>query len=136
MAAPAVADTGTLDLNGKLVILHTNDVHGRAVADMVNSLNAKVDEELSAVFAATVVDLNGERDPGVRTMETNLGGFACEALLWAAQQALGEEGAVAAITNGGGIRASIPTGEVSMKDMNIEKLCWKAWQSIDNPTRR
>lgn len=35
LMVPAIAEEGkeTLDLAGKLVILHTNDVHGRAVTD-------------------------------------------------------------------------------------------------------
>lgn len=86
------------------------------VAALVNGVNAEVQEQLSTVFAVTEVDLNGERDPGVRTEETNLGDFACDAILWAAQQALGDD-VVAAVTNGGGIRASIPAGEVTMNDM-------------------
>ncbi len=86
------------------------------VADLVNGINAEVTEQLSAVFATTSVDLNGERDPGVRTMETNLGDFACDAILWAAQQAMGDQ-VVAAVTNGGGIRASIKAGDISMNDM-------------------
>lgn len=86
------------------------------VAALVDARNALVEETLSAVFAQTEVDLNGERDPGVRTQETNLGDFAADAILWAAQQAMGEQ-VVAALTNGGGIRASIPAGDITMKDM-------------------
>lgn len=86
------------------------------VAALVNSVNAEVTEQLSVVFAATEVDLNGERDPGVRTEETNLGDFACDAILWAARQAVGED-VVAAVTNGGGIRASIAAGDITMNDM-------------------
>lgn len=87
------------------------------VEDIVNTANEKVEKELSAVFAKTEVDLNGERDPGVRTMETNLGDFSCDALLWAAKQAMGDDKVVAALTNGGGIRASIPAGDITMRDM-------------------
>ena len=86
------------------------------VASLVNTVNADVVAQLSAVFATTEVDLNGERDPGVRTEETNLGDFAADAILWAAKQAVGDQ-VVAAVTNGGGIRASIKAGEISMNDM-------------------
>lgn len=84
---------------------------------VVTATNDAVNAELSAAFAKTEVLLNGERDPGVRTMETNLGDFACDAILWAAQQALGEDQVVAAVTNGGGIRESIAIGDVTMLDM-------------------
>lgn len=86
------------------------------VEDLVNSVNAKIEAQLSAAFAKTEVVLNGERAPGVRTEETNLGDFAADAILWAARQAMGD-GIVAAITNGGGIRATIQAGDITMKDM-------------------
>ncbi len=86
------------------------------VSAAIEAVRDAVDAELSKVFAKTEVDLNGERDPGVRTMETNLGDFAADAILWAAQQAQGDQ-VVAAITNGGGIRTSIKTGDVTMNDM-------------------
>ena len=86
------------------------------VAALVNSVNTAVDEQLSAVFATTTVTLNGERKPGVRTEETNLGDFCADALLWAASKYAAEP-AVCALTNGGGIRASIEAGDITMKTM-------------------
>lgn len=88
-----------------------------AVAKLVADCNEQVEQELSKKFAVSLVDLNGERAPGVRTGETNLGDFACDAMLWQSRQALGEDAVDAALTNGGGIRASIPAGDVTMKDM-------------------
>lgn len=87
------------------------------VDTLINAMNAEVEEQLSVAFATTEVVLNGERDPGVRTEETNLGDFAADAILWAARKALGEDAAVAAITNGGGIRTSIQAGDITMSDM-------------------
>ncbi len=86
------------------------------VARLVDTTDQAVKEELSQVFAKTEVLLNGERDPGNRTEETNLGDFAADAILWAAKEALGDQ-VVAAVTNGGGIRASIPAGDITMNDM-------------------
>lgn len=86
------------------------------VETLVNSADKAVKDELSKSFAKTEVLLNGERDPGNRTEETNLGDFSADAILWAARQALGEKVA-AAITNGGGIRASIQIGDITMNDM-------------------
>ena len=82
----------------------------------INAMVKKVNDELSKAFAKTEVLLNGERDPGNRTEETNLGDFAADAILWAAQQALGDK-VIAAVTNGGGIRASIQVGDITMNDM-------------------
>ncbi len=87
------------------------------VAAVVNTINDAVEAELSATFAKTEVLLDGNRAPGVRTQETNLGDFAADAILWSAKQALGEDKVDAAITNGGGIRASIEIGDVTMKTM-------------------
>ena len=81
-----------------------------------------VDEEYGAPFATTEVLLNGERDPGNRTMETNLGDLISDAMVWSVTREGGleqdEVAGVVGITNGGGIRASIEIGEVSMKDVN------------------
>ncbi len=83
---------------------------------LVNDINKAVNDELSAPFAKTEVLLNGERDPGNRTEETNLGDFAADAILWAAKEAIGEH-VVASVTNGGGIRATIEAGDITMLDM-------------------
>jgi len=81
-----------------------------------------VDEEYGAVFATSDVLLNGEREPGNRTEETNLGDLITDAMVWSVVKEGGieqvESSAVVGITNGGGIRASIQEGDVSMKDVN------------------
>lgn len=82
----------------------------------VNTISAIIDEQLSKTFATTEVLLDGNKAPGVRTQETNLGDFAADAILWAANQAVGG-GVDAAFTNGGGIRASIAAGDITMKNM-------------------
>ncbi len=87
------------------------------VAAVVNARNDEVTAAMNETFGTTEVLLDGERDPGVRTQETNLGDFACDALLWQARQSLGEDAVDAALTNGGGIRASIAAGEITMNDM-------------------
>ncbi len=88
----------------------------REVYELVSKTDTAIKEELSKPFARTDVLLNGERDPGNRTEETNLGDYAADAILWAARQAVGEK-VSAALTNGGGIRAGIDIGEINMNDM-------------------
>lgn len=85
-------------------------------------IKADVDAKYGAVFARSEVELNGEKEPGNRTQETNNGDLITEAMRWSV---LKEEGAVTvdqdhvvAITNGGGIRAAIKPGDVTMKDIN------------------
>lgn len=121
-------ETVTKDITAGLYTIAEDDVEtllatgaglgkDEEVDAFVNAADDAVNTELSAAFAKTEVLLNGERDPGVRTMETNLGDFSCDAILWAARQALGEDKVVAALTNGGGIRESIAIGDVTMLDM-------------------
>lgn len=88
----------------------------KSVNNEINNVSKEIDEILSETFAKTEVFLDGNKDPGVRTQETNLGDFAADAILWAANQSVGG-GVDAAITNGGGIRESIKIGDVTMKDM-------------------
>ena len=68
------------------------------------------------MFAKTEVALNGEREPGNRTEETNLGDLITDALVWGAEREGTEVDA--AVTNGGGIRASIAAGDITKKDIN------------------
>ena len=80
-----------------------------------------VDEEYGAVFAKSEVELNGDKAPGNRNMETNLGDLITDSMLWSVQKNFSLEVPdenVIAITNGGGIRAWIHKGDVTMKDVN------------------
>jgi 2',3'-cyclic-nucleotide 2'-phosphodiesterase (5'-nucleotidase family) len=86
------------------------------VSALVGGVNAQVEAALGQTFAETMVALNGERAPGVRTQETNLGDFCADAMLWQANQSYSQP-VVAAFTNGGSIRASIPAGPITMKNM-------------------
>jgi len=86
------------------------------VSSLIGSIDDEINQQLSATFASTTVLLNGERAPGVRTEETNLGDFCTDAMLWQANEAYSQP-VVAAFNNGGGIRASIQIGDISMKDM-------------------
>ena len=81
-----------------------------------------VDAEYSAVFATSEILLNGERDPGNRTEQTNLGTLITDAMVWSvvsegAMEAY-YEAPVVGVTNGGGIRATIEAGDVTKKDIN------------------
>lgn len=80
------------------------------VADQgILDLFAKVKEEnskiTSVVVGKTPVKLEGERE-NVRTQQTNLGSVVADAMLH-------QTGADIAITNGGGLRASIDEGEIT-----------------------
>lgn len=117
-------NAGVVVIDGKEAeasLVHAADYKGgydAEVTALVNAQKEAVDAAYEGLFAVTEADLNGERDPGVRTMETNLGDFAADAYLYAAQQYMGNEVKVdGAIQNGGGIRASIPAGPISMNTL-------------------
>lgn len=86
------------------------------LSDQIGAINAEIEQQLSTAFAKTEVLLDGNKAPGVRTQETNLGDFCTDAMLWQANEAYSKP-VVAAFNNGGGIRASIQIGDVTMKDM-------------------
>jgi len=114
-----VIDPETKEMTDELV---SADAWLEVAGDVVGVIAAKsaeVDEALSAIMGKTEVLLDGNRAPGVRTQETNLGDFAADAILWFARKNAGGDDKVdVALTNGGGIRASIEVGEISMKTMN------------------
>ncbi len=74
----------------------------KAIIDEVMTVNEKIEAE---VVASSPMVLDGERE-NVRTGETNLGNLITEAML-------DISGADVALTNGGGIRASIDAGDVT-----------------------
>lgn len=80
-----------------------------------------VDEAYAGTFATTLHTLDGNKAPGVRTMETNLGDFAADAYKHTAETYVAENDMNitidGAIQNGGGIRATIQPGEISMNTL-------------------
>lgn len=94
------------------------DATVKGVADGIIS---RIDAEYAVKFAESKVALEGTKAI-VRSQETNLGDLIADSMVWAATK---EEGSikvpaenVVAITNGGGIRASIGIGDITKKDVN------------------
>ncbi|WLR51437.1 5'-nucleotidase C-terminal domain-containing protein [Bacillus tianshenii] len=75
------------------------------VANVIDNLKLEQEKVLAEVVGETQVMLDGERE-NVRTGETNLGNLITDAMIDVTN-------ADVAITNGGGIRASIDKGEVT-----------------------
>jgi len=92
------------------------------VAALAKKLMDEVDEKYDVKFATSKVSLNGQKAPGNRNMETNNGDLITDAMRWAiikdASVLKVPVEDVVAITNGGGIRAAIEPGDVTMKDIN------------------
>ena len=92
------------------------------VAAVAKGIIDTVDAAYNKPFATSEVFLNGERDPGNRTEETNLGELITDAMVWKVRSTGGieeyYEAPLVGVTNGGGIRASIEAGDVTKKDIN------------------
>lgn len=79
------------------------------IKNMIKDIDIIQEKELSVVVGKTNTDLDGIRD-NVRNGETNLGNLITDSML-------DETGADIALTNGGGIRASIPKGNITKGDI-------------------
>jgi len=90
--------------------------------NVIEPLTAALEEAANNVVATSEVDLNGLRDPGIRTQETNEGNLIADALFATATaraDSFGLEPPEIAIQNGGGIRnnSMIPAGPISELDV-------------------
>lgn len=83
------------------------------VAAAAQKIIDRVNAEYGEVFARSDVELNGDKAPGNRTEETNLGDLITDAMLWSlTEQNPGsitevDPDNIISLTNGGGIRAWI-----------------------------
>ena len=99
--------------NEELVAAGTFDGIDESVKAIIDKENDRVESELAVVLGSTSFLLNGEREPGVRTEETNLGDFCTDAFRWTASTELGKE-VDASILGGGSIRTSVEPGDISL----------------------
>lgn len=108
--------------DGKSVTVVDYKTRDEKVAAAAKAIIDPIDKAYGEKFAVSEVALNGTKAPnGNRDSETNLGDLITDAMLWKvladAEITVPEENVVA-ITNGGGIRASIGVGDVTKKDIN------------------
>lgn len=119
-AGDYIKNVGVVELklaNGVLTktAKHITHAEGGAMAsdqiivDLIAEIQADNTAITSEVIGTTTIKLDGERGM-VRTGETNLGNLITDAMLY-------ETGAQIAFTNGGGIRASIDVGEITVGDV-------------------
>lgn len=89
------------------------------VEQLVQATIQAIDEAYGRTVAVARVSLDGARWPGLRTQEMNAGDFCADAIFWQAAQVKGLGYKVdAAILNGGAVRAGLPAGQVSIKQLN------------------
>ena len=117
-----VIDNETKTIEDHFLVSTAGMGKDEAVAAKAQEIMDKVDAEYGSTFATSEVLLNGDKAPGNRTEETNMGDLITDAMVWSVVKEGGieqvEPNQVVGITNGGGIRAAIQPGEVSMKDIN------------------
>ena len=116
-----VIDNATKTIEDHFLIEAANLPKDADVDAAAKEIMDAVDAEYSAVFAKSEVLLNGERAPGNRTEQTNLGTLITDAMVWSvvsegAMEAY-YEAPVVGVTNGGGIRAPIAIGDVTKNDI-------------------
>lgn len=115
-----VIDNATKEIeSNSLIDVSTLTENDAAVEAKANEIIAKIDAEFGYVVAKTDVDLNGDKAPGNRTQETNLGDLITDAMIWKIKDSeialsVPDENVVA-ITNGGGIRAWIYKGDITKR---------------------
>ena len=117
-----VIDNETKQIEGHYLMDTRGLAEDPTVAAVAKGIMDTVDAAYNTPFATSEVFLNGERDPGNRTEETNLGDLITDAMVWKVRSTGGieeyYEAPLVGVTNGGGIRASIEAGDVTKKDIN------------------
>jgi 5'-nucleotidase/UDP-sugar diphosphatase len=98
--------------NGEPILVDNNITDDPATAQKLSELDPGGEQP----FARTAVNLEGRRAM-VRNQETNLGNLTADAVLWSTSK----DKTKIALVNGGGIRASIPAGDIS-KSQVLEAL--------------
>jgi 5'-nucleotidase/UDP-sugar diphosphatase len=103
------ADGEVLSYSGEPILIDETFDEDPTIAADVATWAEPIEDLKNTVIGQAAVDLEGTRAL-VRSQETNLGNLICDAMLWATAG----EGTQICIQNGGGIRASIPAGDVTM----------------------
>ena len=108
--------------DGKSVTVVDYKTRDEKVAAAAKAIIDPIDKAYGEKFAVSKVELNGAKAPnGNRDSETNLGDLITDAMLWKilsdADISVPAENVVA-ITNGGGIRATVKAGDITKKDIN------------------
>ncbi|MDO4816416.1 MAG: 5'-nucleotidase C-terminal domain-containing protein [Bacillota bacterium] len=105
-----------------LVPVTDESAKDEAVAAAAKAIIDAINEQYGQVFAKSEVDLNGDKAPGNRNMETNLGDLITDSMVWQVMQNKDgltvDDDHIVAITNGGGIRAWIHQGDITMNDVH------------------
>jgi len=103
------ADGKVESYGGAPIFMDESVAEDAAIVADVAEYAAPIEDLRATIVGQSSVDLEGTREL-VRSEETNLGNLICDAMLWKTAP----ENTQICITNGGGIRASISSGDVTM----------------------
>ena len=103
------ADGKVESYSGEPIFIDESIAEDAAIVADVAQYAEPIETLRATVIGQAAVDLEGTREL-VRSQETNLGNLICDAVLWGTAA----ENTQICILNGGGIRASIPAGDVTM----------------------
>jgi 5'-nucleotidase len=95
--------------DGNPIFVDKNVEEYAAVTEKLAELKAPLDELKKQIIGKTTVNLDGKRAT-VRNQESNLGNLIADAVLWSTER----DNTQVAMINGGGIRASIPEGDITI----------------------
>ncbi|MGL6167780.1 MAG: bifunctional metallophosphatase/5'-nucleotidase [Fusobacteriaceae bacterium] len=98
--------TGVKNAEGKI---EGGVIENKEVAEYILKIKTEQNKITETVIGKTEVKLIGDRD-AVRTSETNLSNLITDAMVW-------KSGSDMSLTNGGGIRASIEAGNITVGDV-------------------
>ena len=116
-------DNATKKIVGnELIKVSEYEKRDETVAAAAKAIKEPIDKAYGEKFAVSEVALNGAKAPnGNRDSETNLGDLITDAMLWKIRTDAALEvdpEMVVAITNGGGIRATVKAGDITKKNIN------------------
>lgn len=97
---------------GNPILLDNSVAQDAAIQARVDALAAPLEELMNKTVGSAAVDLDGDR-ASCRFGECTMGNLITDAMLWQTQG----EGTQIAFQNGGGIRASIEAGDVTVGDV-------------------
>lgn len=98
-----------IGLNFAHIFMTDNLEEDPAVANLIQHYSDQIDDKMKEVVGHTLTDLDGERQT-VRLKESNLANAIADSLIELT-------GADIALQNGGGVRASIAKGDVTLEDI-------------------
>ena len=103
-------ETGRIaSYDGEPVFIDATIPSDAGIAGILDEYRPAIDALMTQSVGTTNVILDGDRDR-VRSQETNLGNLICDAMVWKTAA----QGVTIAVQNGGGVRSTIPAGDISM----------------------